>query len=81
MEKIRLRSATGPGPAEPFVAPILVVNAGSTSLKLHVVDADGDSTEVEAFEQAPAGIEAVAHRVVHGGDRFRDPVVVDEEVR
>lgn len=81
MEKIRLRSATGPGPAEPFVAPILVVNAGSTSLKLHIVDADGDSTEVEAFEQAPAGIEAVAHRVVHGGDRFRDPVVVDEEVR
>ena len=26
-------------------------------------------------------VEAVAHRVVHGGARFRDPVVVDDDVR
>jgi acetate kinase len=29
---------------------------------------------------AGAGLAAVGHRVVHGGDRFRDPVLVDDEV-
>ena len=28
----------------------------------------------------PDGIEVVAHRVVHGGARFADPVVIDDEV-
>lgn len=28
----------------------------------------------------PGDVEAVAHRVVHGGTRFRDPVLVDSEV-
>ncbi|MGN6906303.1 acetate kinase, partial [Neisseria sp. P0015.S006] len=28
----------------------------------------------------PDGIVAVGHRVVHGGARFRDPVLVDDEV-
>ena len=60
---------------------ILVVNAGSTSLKLHAVEDDRKSTRVESFEDAPARIEAVAHRVVHGGPRFLDPVVIDKEVR
>ena len=60
---------------------ILVVNAGSTSLKLHAVEDDRKSTRVESFEDAPAGIDAVAHRVVHGGQRFLDPVVIDKEVR
>ena len=60
---------------------LLVVNAGSTSLKLHAVEDDRKSTRVESFEDAPAGIEAVAHRVVHGGPRFLDPVVIDKEVR
>ena len=60
---------------------ILVVNAGSTSLKLHAVEDDRKSTRVESFADAPAGIGAVAHRVVHGGPRFLDPVVIDKEVR
>jgi len=62
------------------VGTILVVNAGSTSLKLHVVEAEAKSTRVESFAETPAGIDAVAHRVVHGGPRFRDPVVIDKEV-
>jgi len=62
------------------VAGILVVNAGSTSLKLSVVDADDASTTVESLEAAPAGVDAVAHRIVHGGRRFRDPVVVDDDI-
>jgi acetate kinase len=63
------------------VPDILVVNAGSTSLKLHLVDEDERAVPVEGFTSVPAGIEAVAHRVVHGGERFRDPVVIDANVR
>jgi acetate kinase len=63
------------------VGAILVVNAGSTSLKLHAVEADQKSTRVDSFADVPEGIDAVAHRVVHGGSRFRDPVVIDTEVR
>jgi acetate kinase len=63
------------------VGTVLVVNAGSTSLKLHAVEDDRKSTPVESFADAPAGIDAVAHRVVHGGQRFLDPVVIDREVR
>jgi acetate kinase len=62
------------------VGTILVVNAGSTSLKLHAVEDDRKSTRVESFADAPAGIDAAAHRVVHGGPRFLDPVVIDKEV-
>ena len=55
--------------------PVLVVNAGSTSLKLHLVEGD-ESRRVDAFE--PCG--AVGHRIVHGGSRFVEPVLVDDEV-
>jgi acetate kinase len=64
--------------AELGVSSILVVNAGSTSLKLSIVDG-ASSRPVESF--ADAQVEAVAHRVVHGGARFGDPVVVDDGVR
>jgi acetate kinase len=54
---------------------VLVVNAGSTSLKLHLVHGD-ESRPVDGFVAA----EAVGHRVVHGGRRFDRPVLVDAEV-
>jgi acetate kinase len=63
------------------VGPLLVVNAGSTSLKLHLVADDGGSTPVASFTEVRDGVEAVAHRVVHGGARFRSAVVIDAEVR
>ena len=59
---------------------VLVVNAGSTSLKLSAVGDDEESEPVESLATAPP-VEAVAHRVVHGGARFREPVLVDDEVR
>src|SRR5438067_6536612 len=59
---------------------VLVVNAGSTSLKLSLVGADGSSEEVASLAAAPRDVDAVAHRVVHGGSRFREPVVIDDEV-
>jgi acetate kinase len=62
------------------VSRILVVNAGSTSLKLSVVDEDGASERIESFDGVGAVI-AVAHRIVHGGDRYYEPVVLDDGVR
>ena len=57
---------------------ILVVNAGSTSLKLDLVAEDGTAARVGSLDEVdPAGIDAVAHRVVHGGSRYREPVVLD----
>ena len=28
----------------------------------------------------PGGIQGIGHRVVHGGDRFHEPVIIDEDV-
>ena len=58
---------------------VLVVNAGSTSLKLSVVDVAEHSTSISSLEEAPA-VAAVAHRIVHGGARFLEPTLVDEAV-
>ena len=74
---------------------VLVVNAGSSSLKLRLVDADdrvAGRADLPAVGRAsPDDIaaaladlgpcDAVGHRVVHGGERFREPVVVDAAVR
>jgi acetate kinase len=60
---------------------ILVVNAGSTSLKLSAVEADDSAVPVPSLDQVPDGVVAVAHRVVHGGARFVEPVVIDDAVR
>jgi len=54
---------------------VLVVNAGSTSLKLRLVR-DGHAETIDDFRAA----DAVGHRVVHGGARFTEPVLVDAEV-
>jgi acetate kinase len=65
-----------------MIAPnsdVLVVNAGSTSIKLSVVDERGDSAPVGSLEKAPA-VAAVGHRIVHGGERFTTPVRLDDEV-
>ena len=80
---------------------VLVVNAGSSSLKLRVLD-PADTVTASADlpaprEPAPRGsaedaavksaiesfgpVDAVGHRVVHGGTLYTGPVVVDEQVR
>jgi acetate kinase len=60
---------------------VLVVNAGSTSLKLHVVDAGEGVQEVAHLRAADAGaVRAVAHRVVHGGLAFSQAAVIDSAV-
>jgi acetate kinase len=54
---------------------VLVVNAGSTSLKLHLVRGD-DAETVDGFVRA----DAVGHRVVHGGRRFEQPTLIVDTV-
>jgi acetate kinase len=79
----------------PTAGRVLTVNVGSSSLKLSVLDradsvvvADehdfaGTDGELEAaFTEILSGVEAVdavGHRVVHGGNAFTDPVVIDAE--
>ena len=58
---------------------VLVVNAGSTSLKLSVVSIDGLSHPVPSLADAPT-VDAVGHRVVHGGARFSEPSLIDDAV-
>lgn len=74
---------------------ILVVNAGSSSLKLRVLDDNNEvlrsrdlpQTESKSlaialarfFEESPS-IDAVGHRVVHGGTSFTRPVLLDEGI-
>ena len=61
---------------------VLVVNAGSTSLKLHLVGADETSAAVAGLGDVDvAGVDAVAHRVVHGGEAFVRPARIDTAVR
>jgi acetate kinase len=59
---------------------ILVVNAGSTSLKLSRVGPGDSAQPIASLDAAPRDVVAVAHRVVHGGEQFRDPVVLDDAV-
>ncbi len=72
---------------------LLVVNAGSSSLKLRVLSADDDVVQSEdlpavrgEFDPAALGrflterarpIAAVGHRIVHGGSHFVGPTLLD----
>ena len=74
---------------------VLVVNAGSSSLKLSVLSPDGtvqaDTTvqrwagrshlePIHQFLNGTQRIDAVGHRVVHGGPRYRAPARIDGEL-
>jgi acetate kinase len=59
---------------------LLVVNAGSTSLKLSVIGEDDSTSQVDSLDSAP-DVDGVVHRVVHGGPRLREPVLIDDAVR
>ena len=59
---------------------VLVVNAGSSSLKVDLVE-DGET--VESYDSLPAvapDVDAVGHRIVHGGPDLVEPVVIDADI-
>ncbi|MGH8869063.1 MAG: acetate/propionate family kinase [Actinomycetes bacterium] len=72
---------------------VLVVNAGSSSLKLRVLEglevtATSDlATDKDGFDRDGLAdflhdtqVDAVGHRVVHGGTRFTEPTGLDDDV-
>ena len=73
---------------------VLVVNAGSSSLKLSVLDHDRlcaaqdlsapgaaiDRGEVAAAVHELGPVDAVGHRIVHGGTRYLKPVRIDDDI-
>lgn len=75
---------------------VLVVNAGSSSLKLASLDETGEvvdsatldrwsgedeTADLEQFVARLPRVDAVGHRIVHGGARFVGPVRLDKQVR
>ncbi len=78
------------------LAPILVVNAGSSTVKLSLIGARGETLATRELEAPQSEVDpealhdvlddrfreadAVGHRIVHGGERFRAPVLIDDEV-
>lgn len=58
---------------------VLVVNAGSTSLKLSLVGEDEQARAIGSLGEAPR-VGIVGHRVVHGGPNLSAPIVVDDRV-
>jgi acetate kinase len=74
---------------------VLVLNAGSSSLKLSLVDGDDttlaehdfalsegrlDDAQIAGAVRSMQGIEAIGHRIVHGGQRYPASVRIDGEV-
>jgi acetate kinase len=74
---------------------VLVVNAGSSSLKVSLVGPDDEVSFEQTFEapggrldgarldtaiHAMGGADAVGHRVVHGGPRYPESVRIDADV-
>ncbi len=72
---------------------VLVVNAGSSSLKLSSFEGDertgsetverwsgGELGPIESFVRGLPDLEAVGHRVVHGGNDLTDSVRIDDDV-
>lgn len=73
---------------------VLVVNAGSSSLKLSVVvgadvtaattvSSPGgriDESDLHAFLEQVGAVDAVGHRIVHGGVAYDHPVRIDDDV-
>ena len=67
---------------------VLTLNVGSSSFKWSLFDATDEAidsgegkVDLGALAARIGEVDVVAHRVVHGGERFREPVVVDEAVR
>ncbi len=74
----------------------MIANSGSSSLKLSIVE-DGDTTgkkgnfptqnkerlqtELQRFLGEAGAVNAVAHRIVHGGNMYRESIIVDDKER
>ena len=75
---------------------IMIANSGSSSLKLSIIEDDDITakkgnfaipdrgllkTQLRQFLQEAGPLDAVAHRIVHGGSLYRESLIVDKEKR
>ena len=86
--------AVGERASERMPQRVLVVNTGSSSLKLSVLrdgrvedgatvqrwEGDGHLEPVREFLDGVGRVDAVGHRVVHGGPRYSEPARIDGDV-
>jgi acetate kinase len=95
-QKSSATRSTLPARAADAEVRVLTVNAGSSSLKLRLLDGEDailaedelalqqgriDQAELAAALDSPlGGAQAIGHRIVHGGDRFRSAVRIDPDV-
>src|SRR5260370_10761543 len=92
-DRTHRKFSTGPGRSNPL--RVLVLNAGSSTLKLSLVDEDDhvlfdrefevaegrlDESRLASAVRSVEGIEAIGHRVVHGGPRYPASVRIDGDV-
>ncbi len=87
-----IKKVTVPFPGRPMPPAILVLNVGSSTVKWARFDGDRriagatvESTDVDAavrtiLESQSTPFDVVGHRLVHGGDDFREPVRIDEQI-
>jgi acetate kinase len=63
---------------------VLVANAGSSSLKLSLLGPDDErlwsGAAADELDGLPERPDAIGHRIVHGGERFRSAVRLDDDV-
>ncbi len=59
---------------------LLTVNAGSSSLKLVLLDGEQVVARWDELPERLPPLDAVAHRIVHGGTRYVRPTLIDDHV-
>jgi acetate kinase len=60
---------------------VLAVNAGSSTLKADLVDGGLAVASYDGLPADPPPVDAVGHRIAHGGPDFIDPVLVGADVQ
>ncbi|MDT7651601.1 MAG: acetate kinase [Pseudonocardiales bacterium] len=59
---------------------VLVVNVGSSSLKVDIVEGGEWLESYDGLPDTAPQVDAVGHRIVHGGPDLAEPVVIDADV-
>jgi acetate kinase len=82
-------------PSPPRGLRVLTINAGSSSIKLRLLDEEDSVLASADLKMRRSAVEeaelresiadfpapdAIGHRIVHGGERFRDSIQIDDEV-
>src|SRR3974377_1636650 len=67
---------TGDGPRQKFTAPLRDISATLDYLVRYIASDQSGITEIQSL----ADVNAVGHRIVHGGELFTESAIIDEKV-